>query len=148
MTPQSGKRLCQDGVACKKPGECEARRRCAVFGTPLSDTPRTDEAELSLLDIQNGHGPSPYVPAELARQLERELYAALVCAGVASLERGEWAAEREELIEAAALECDNEAQTQGIYANEAGSPGLRLVHSTASNALMAVAHRIRALKAR
>ena len=42
----------------------------------MSDTPRTDEAELSILDIQNGHGPSPYVPAELARQLERELAAA------------------------------------------------------------------------
>lgn len=38
----------------------------------MSDTPRTDEAELSILDIQNGHGPHPYVPAELARQLERE----------------------------------------------------------------------------
>lgn len=39
----------------------------------MSDTPRTDEAELSFLDIQNGHGTSPYVSAEIARQFEREL---------------------------------------------------------------------------
>lgn len=41
----------------------------------MSDTPRTDEAELSELDIRIGHGPSPYVPAELARQFERALQA-------------------------------------------------------------------------
>lgn len=39
----------------------------------MSETPRTDEAELTLLDIQNGHGTSPYVSAEICRQLEREL---------------------------------------------------------------------------
>lgn len=114
--------------------------------TTLPRTPRTDEAELSLLDIQSGHGPSPYVPAELARQLEGELYAALVCAGVASLERGEWAGEREDLIEAAALECDHEADRQSLYASEAGTPGLRLIHGTAANTLMSVACRIRARK--
>lgn len=52
-----------------------------------------------------------------------------------------------ELIEEAALQCDHEADRQAAYANEAGTPGLRLIHSTASNTLMSVAHRIRHLKA-
>lgn len=39
----------------------------------MSATPRTDEAELTFLDIQNGHGTSPYVSAGVARELEREL---------------------------------------------------------------------------
>lgn len=38
-----------------------------------SQTPITDEAELTILDIQNGHGTSPYVSAEVARRLERAL---------------------------------------------------------------------------
>lgn len=37
---------------------------------------------------------------EHARQLERELNSALICAGVASKERGEWAGEREDLVDA------------------------------------------------
>lgn len=49
-------------------------------------------------------------------------------------------------FEKAALQCDHEANVQATYANEAGTPGLRLIHSTASNTLMAVAQRIRALK--
>lgn len=51
-----------------------------------------------------------------------------------------------EAIEKAAAECDNEADRQAAYANESGTPGLRLIHSTASHTLMAVAQRIRALK--
>lgn len=51
-----------------------------------------------------------------------------------------------ELIEEAALMCDHEADRQAAYANEAGTPGLRLIHSTASYTLMSVAQRIRHLK--
>lgn len=51
-----------------------------------------------------------------------------------------------DLIEEAALECDREADRQSAYANEAGTPGLKLVHGTAANTLMSVACRIRALK--
>lgn len=32
--------VCQDGIACKKPGECKARNKCAVFGEiPPLDQP-------------------------------------------------------------------------------------------------------------
>ena len=53
----------------------------------MNNTPRTDAVYDSLHGMGN-------VKVEFARQLERELNAALVCAGVASLERGEWAVER------------------------------------------------------
>lgn len=36
-------RKCLDGTACKKPGECEARGKCAVFGPP--HMPTGEEAE-------------------------------------------------------------------------------------------------------
>lgn len=104
-------------------------------------TPRTDKEA-----FREGYGGLFFVPAEFARQLERELDAALLCAGVAAKERGEWALERERLIEEAALLCDREADRQAAYANEAGTPGLRLIHDTAANTLIAVAQRIRALK--
>jgi hypothetical protein len=50
------------------------------------------------------------------------------------------------LREEAALVCDHEADRQSLYASEAGTPGLRMIHGTAANTLMAVAQRIRALK--
>ena len=37
------RRVCQDGIACKKPGECEARDKCAVFGIPLSSAKASTE---------------------------------------------------------------------------------------------------------
>lgn len=49
-------------------------------------------------------------------------------------------------LEQAALECDREADLQSLYASEAGTPGLRLIHGTAANTLMSVACRIRTLK--
>jgi uncharacterized protein YpiB (UPF0302 family) len=71
-------------------------------------TPLTDERELSFLDIQHEHGKAPFVEASFARDLERELYATRIAAGVASLERGEWAVERDDLRSAnAALELAN-----------------------------------------
>lgn len=151
-----------------------------------SRTPRTDAVEFYAGDLDGGQ---EAVPADFARELERELNAVRICVGVASKERGEWAAEREglvnqlntaeaklnylrscragemgerlfemekvitenerlrsELLEKAALECDREADRQSLYASEAGTPGLRLIHGTAANTLMSVAHRIRALK--
>lgn len=39
-------------------------------------------------------------PCEAYRQLDRKLNAALICAGVASQERGEWAAQQTELWKA------------------------------------------------
>jgi hypothetical protein len=51
-----------------------------------------------------------------------------------------------DLIEGAALECDREADRQALYASEAGTPGLKLIHGTAANTLMSVAQRIRGLK--
>ena len=51
-----------------------------------------------------------------------------------------------EAFEKAASQCDHEANVQATYATEARTPGLRLIHSTASNTLMSVAYRIRALK--
>lgn len=70
-TPEIGK-VCMDGIACKKPGECRARGKCAVFGKPQyaeGPTPRTDAAP----PVYDGF-PST-VSREFARQLERELNA-------------------------------------------------------------------------
>ena len=40
----------------------------------MSDTPRTDEAELDEADFTDwGTGPSGFVPVEFARELEREV---------------------------------------------------------------------------
>ena len=54
-----------------------------------SDTPRTDRIEA----VCRGDGEKDQLYM-LARKLERELNASLIAAGVASLERGEWAEER------------------------------------------------------
>ena len=57
----------------------------------MSATPRTDRAMFRI-------GTSgDVVNASFACQLVRELNAAVLCAGVAAKERGEWAAERERL---------------------------------------------------
>ncbi len=79
-------------------------------------------------------------------RLKRELNAALICAGVASKERGEWAAEREDLIEKAALECDREADRQAAFEGSARGKGVRMIHAASAHTLMAVAQRIRTLK--
>lgn len=59
----------------------------------MSDTPRTD----ALLIDGKVQGPGAYRMVCFAQQLERELNATLIAAGVASKERGEWEAEREDL---------------------------------------------------
>ena len=59
----------------------------------MSATPRTDE----WVRLFNSNAPSAPSAADFACQLERELNAAVLCAGVAAKERGEWAAERERL---------------------------------------------------
>ena len=61
----------------------------------MSDTPRTDEAAAQVPPPDKRY--MEVVPADFARHLERELHAMTICAGVASKERGEWAAEREDL---------------------------------------------------
>ena len=58
----------------------------------LGDTPRTDNVEA----VCRGEGEKDQLYI-LARNLERELNSALIVAGVASLERGEWATERDDL---------------------------------------------------
>lgn len=80
-----------------------------------------------------------------ARELERELHATRIAAGVASLERGEWTAERKEIFEKTAAECDHEADRQSAFSNEAKEHGLKLAHSTAAWACLEVAKRIRAM---
>jgi hypothetical protein len=82
----------------------------------------------------------------LLSTLERQRNAALICAGVASKERGEWAAEREHLIEEAALLCDREADRQSAYEGSTRDKGLKATHAAVALVLMAVAQRIRELK--
>lgn len=63
----------------------------------MPSTPRTDAAAIGFARILIDHErqtTTELVEANFARQLERELNSALIVAGVASLERGEWAAER------------------------------------------------------
>lgn len=73
---------------------------CAICGWEVpAGTPRTDLAQFVGLP-EMGRGPRYVVEADFARQLERELNAALIAAGVASLERGEWADERRALLAA------------------------------------------------
>lgn len=55
----------------------------------MIDTPRTDLAQFSGIP-EMGRGSRFVVEADFARQLERELHAAIICAGVASKERDEW----------------------------------------------------------
>lgn len=71
-------------------------------GETMSDTPRTDATEREANTVHRDGTWRAFSPTEskgwaLARQLERELNAALIAAGCASKERGEWAAERESL---------------------------------------------------
>lgn len=65
----------------------------------MIDTPRTDLAQFAGIP-EMGRGARFVVEADFARQLERELHAAIICAGVASKERGEWAVERDALLAA------------------------------------------------
>lgn len=69
---------------------------CEVCG--WSATPRTDEFGRQW--VKPGQTDPDVIDewADFARQLERELNAALIVAGVAAKERGEWAAEREALL--------------------------------------------------
>jgi hypothetical protein len=108
-----------------------------------SATPRTDAVEFYAGDLDGGQ---EAVPAEFARHLERELHAVTICAGVASKERGEWALERERLIEEAALLCDREADRQSAYEGSVRDPGLKATHAATAYTLIAVAQRIRDLK--
>ncbi len=71
----------------------------------MSDTPRTD-AVIHDGRISEHRTGDAILLASLARQLERELHAMTICAGVASKERGEWAAEREDIIEKCARMVD------------------------------------------
>lgn len=107
-------------------------------------TPRTDAVEFYAGDLDGGQ---EAVQAEFARQLERELHAMTICAGVASKWRGEWALEREALIEEAALLCDREADRQSAYEGSVRDRGLKATHAAVAMILMAVAQRIRELKA-
>lgn len=70
---------------------------CPVCGWKSEiSTPRTDAVDAV---ADQNYGVDLYRNMlEHARQLERELNAALIAAGVASLERGEWAAERAALL--------------------------------------------------
>ena len=61
-------------------------------------TPRTEAACFKAFDANGMPLLNYVVDALVACNLERELWAATLCAGVASKERGEWAAEREDLI--------------------------------------------------
>ena len=108
-----------------------------------SATPRTDAVEFYAGDLDGGQ---EAVPAEFARRLERELHAMTICAGVASKERGEWALERERLIEEAALLCDREADRQSAYGGSVRDRGLKATHAAVAMILIAVAQRIRELK--
>lgn len=45
--------VCQDGLACKKPGECKARGKCAVFG----DAPPFHRQARDELARSKRHGP-------------------------------------------------------------------------------------------
>src|SRR3990167_1332091 len=135
-----------------------------------SATPRTDAVEFYAGDLDGGQ---EAVPADFARQLESELQranaavlvalqralqdekiakleeqlnAAMICAGVASKERGEWAVERERLLEEAAFLCDREADRQSAYEGSVRDRGLKATHAAAAMILIAVAQRIRELK--
>ena len=66
----------------------------------VSDTPRTDAVIAASAGCDTYQQTVKKLAVNLERhamQLERELNAALIVAGVASLERGEWAAERDGL---------------------------------------------------
>jgi hypothetical protein len=97
----------------------------------VSDTPRTDEAHRVAMSLVVGDDYSAAHDEMLlhARKLERELNAALICAGVASKERGEWEAERQALlngspclpvflatVERAAKICESRAGSQATAA--------------------------------
>ena len=114
-------------------------------------------------DDEYMRGPDGYVTEEHAREMVQEAVKSITeerDAVLADLRKCEQqfmdecatSTHLEELcelaFEKAALECDHEADRQAAYQNEAGTPGLRLIHGTAANTLMAVAYRIRALKAR
>jgi hypothetical protein len=69
----------------------------------MSDTPITDANVVRGFDaLRITKDEEQWVRAEVVRALERELNATRIIAGVASKERGEWAAERKDLREALA----------------------------------------------
>lgn len=82
-----------------KSDEYLRRRDC------LPRTPRTDAVIEGRCKVLGTQANDLLKMEEHARQLERELYAALIAAGVASLERGEWAVERDTLRDQAIEEC-------------------------------------------
>lgn len=112
-------------------------------------------------DDEYMRGPDGYVTEEHAREMVQEAVQSITeerDAVLADLRKCEqmYANEcatsthleelRDLAFEKAALECDHEANVQATYSNEAGTPGLRMLHGAAANTLMAVACRIRALK--
>lgn len=67
------------------------------------NTPRTDAAAIGFARIlidHEKHTTTELVEANFARQLECELNAALIAAGCASKERGEWAVATEKIMNA------------------------------------------------
>ena len=73
----------------------------------MSNTPRTDEVTLGEFEYGRDYDGNYQVAAldyevlrDTARKLETELSAALICAGVAAKERGEWAEDRSHLVKA------------------------------------------------
>lgn len=67
----------------------------------MSNTKRTDANVVRGFDaLRITKDEEEWVRADFARQLERKLNAALIVAGVASKERGEWAVDRDALLAA------------------------------------------------
>ena len=114
----------------------------------MSNTPRTDAVEFYAGDLDGGQ---EAVPADFARDLEREiqdaldlnnanvqmaeeriahlnreLNATLICAGVAAKERGEWAAEREDLRTALATLLRIEEEDNHLFVESDSELGLAM----------------------
>ncbi len=90
-------------AVCGWKSEEYLRRRDCLNGTPRTDAlVREFPASAGLSELAE----CSCRLTDLARQLERELHAMTICAGVASKERGEWATEREDIIEKCARMVD------------------------------------------
>jgi hypothetical protein len=106
----------------------------------VSDTPRTDEVEFYAGDLDGGQ---EAVPADFARQLEREIQTALdlnntnvdIATSLFSKERGEWAAERKDLRDALATLVGIEEADYAPWFIEPGSE-LGLALAAAKKALL------------
>jgi hypothetical protein len=99
----------------------------------MSNTPRTDKAAAQVPPPDKRY--MEVVPADFARELERELNATRIIAGVASKERGEWAAERKDLRDALATLVGIEEADYAPWFIEPGSE-LGLALAAAKKALL------------